>query len=324
MDDVGPAPRRPPTLWRVPPIDRPRATAALVGHVIGTDPFRVADALALGLTRGALRAAVAAGTLVQLRQGVLSVPRDGAGLWEAARHEALAALAALGPGAVVARRSAGLLLRMPTRTPQDGPTLVEITAPQRGRRRAGIHVAEGLVQPEDRVDVDGVPCTSVARTALDLARGRPLHEALVVIDHALATAGPLALAEAFHRLPDGRGLQHLASAIAVCSAVSESPLESASRGAMLAAGLPAPLLQQWIVDDTGRGWRVDFLWPDQRVVGEADGWGKYASIADLRAEKRREDALRRAGWTVVRWTSDELWGSPDVVLQRLRAALRPR
>ena len=58
-----------------------------------------------------------------------------------------------------------------------------------------------------------------------------------------------------------------------------------------------------------------------QLIGEADGWVKYETIEDLRAEKVREDALRRAGWTIVRWTSDELWSTPMLVIARIARAL---
>ena len=58
---------------------------------------------------------------------------------------------------------------------------------------------------------------------------------------------------------------------------AESWLESVSRWWLAEAGLPRPALQQRFAD--GRGSvraRVDFWFPEQRVVGEADGEGEYA------------------------------------------------
>ena len=161
----------------------------------------------------------------------------------------------------------------------------------------------------------------MARTALDLAIGRPLPESLVVLDAAAARLGPRALMAAYDRIGRVRGIGDLARAIRLADGRSESPLESASRGVMIDARLPRPELQQWVTDDDGRSWRVDFLWRGHRVIGEADGWVKYETIEDLRAEKVREDALRRAGWTIVRWTSDELWSTPMLVIARIARAL---
>ncbi|GAA2873379.1 hypothetical protein GCM10010472_33320 [Pseudonocardia halophobica] len=72
---------------------------------------------------------------------------------------------------------------------------------------------------------------------------------------------------------------------------------------------------QLVVPGVARGvdGRVDFAWREQRVVGEFDGRVRCGRLlapgqeagAAVFAEKVREDAIRAAGWTVLRWT----WGS---------------
>jgi hypothetical protein len=241
---------------------------------------------------------------------------------DARRHrEACAAAVLLTPGAVVSHDSAALLLGLPSPRPGRGPDLVHVTADRHGHVRHGLRVHEGTVPVEDVALVDGIRCTSILRTALDVGRGRRLPESLVVLDAAARTAGTPALAAAYSRLTGHKGLRSLAWAVSRSDPRSESPLESASRGVMIQAGLPLPDLQVWVRDRSGQDHRVGFLWPERGVVGEADGWGKYAAIEDVRAEKRREDALRDAGFVVVRWTSDELWRTPRVVVERLRRVL---
>jgi very-short-patch-repair endonuclease len=58
----------------------------------------------------------------------------------------------------------------------------------------------------------------------------------------------------------------------------------------------------------GKHYRVDFAWPEQRVVLEADGRAKYRAD-ELWHEKRREIALKRAGFRVVRvvWPAARAW-----------------
>ena len=52
----------------------------------------------------------------------------------------------------------------------------------------------------------------------------------------------------------------------------------------------------------GRTYRADFRIKGTRILVEFDGATKYAvgDRATLFEEKRREDALRRVGWVVVR------------------------
>lgn len=317
----------------VPAIHRPLATAERIRREIGTEPVTVADVLALGVTPGQLRAAVSSGALVRLRRGIVGVPtadvvaltdpdRDG---WARRRADhvraARSALMALGDGSVVSHASAAVLRELPLPLVSDWPTPVWVTAPRHGRVVAGTHRRLGTALPPDVGEVEGVRCTSLARTALDLARRRPLQQALVALDAAARRDGLDPLWSAYERLTWQRDRRALRDALAVTDGRSESPLESTSRGVMLRAGLPRPELQVWLVDRAGRSHRVDFLWRERRVVGEADGWGKYAEPADLRAEKRREDALRELGFTVVRWTSDEIGRAPNLVVARLRRAL---
>ena len=56
---------------------------------------------------------------------------------------------------------------------------------------------------------------------------------------------------------------------------SESVLESLSRWLMHRGGVLVPQRQVRLRDARGLVGRVDFLWDDHRVVGEADGLGKY-------------------------------------------------
>ncbi len=94
------------------------------------------------------------------------------------------------------------------------------------------------------------------------------------------------------------------------------------------AGLPAPDLQVVVLDERGEFLgRADFGYRARKVLGEFDGRVKYRiprGIEDpgdvLFREKLREDNLRAAGWTVVRWVWADL-GRPDAVILRLRNAL---
>lgn len=319
----------------MPAVHRPHETAVLVREEFGSAPVRVAELLERGISRQRVRSAVAAGTLVTVRHGVVQAAQA-ADLVEAgsaaqsdprfsedrrAQHlaAARAALLTLADDCVVSHGSAALSQRLPTyRAPAED---VWVTAPRHGRIVAGTHRMLGTVEPVDRDIMAGVPVTSVARTALDLARRRPPHESLVALDAAAARVGLRELRAAMARLDWVYDLRRLSEALTLTASAAESPLESISRGWMHECGVVPPLLQEWVTADDGRRYRVDFLWPDHRVIGEADGLGKYASIADVQAEKLREDALRRAGYTVVRWTYHELVTNPAAVIDRIRAAL---
>lgn len=158
------------------------------------------------------------------------------------------------------------------------------------------------------VERDGIRCSPLADVVVDLARVLPPAFALAVTDAALRTrtvvsAGLLDLAAA-QRNPRGR--RKLDWVLARGDQRSESVGESVSRAVIEWCGFPAADLQtEHRVG--GRAYRSDFCWPKHRVIGEFDGWEKYdrhdvdAAAKAVRAEKTREDALRRAGWRIARW-----------------------
>jgi hypothetical protein len=107
----------------------------------------------------------------------------------------------------------------------------------------------------------------------------------------------------------------------------ESVGESRSLALFLQEHLPLPEPQVEIHDARGLAGRVDFLWREQRTIGEFDGRIKYGRLVPagrsaedvLWNEKLREDRLRDAGWEVARWTWADL-STPSLVAGRILAA----
>ena len=165
--------------------------------------------------------------------------------------------------------------------------------------------------------VDGVPVTSVARTVLDIARGCPLPEGLVTADAALRqglSRSQLRVtlrtqwnwprrpgAELVVRLADGR---------------SESPLESYLRGRFIQLDLPQPELQYVVRAQSGEFLgRVDFMWDQLGLVGEADGKVKYTGD-ELWREKKRHDDIDEEGYQIIRWRWTQAHASDEAFLAR--------
>ena len=175
-----------------------------------------------------------------------------------------------------------------------------------------------------------LPVTSLARTAVDLARTLPYDQGGGVADRGLAAGrDPSMLAERLEQAQvAGTGAPQARRVIAFADGRSESVGESFSRIRLREGGLPAPVLQFEVFDDNGcLIGRCDFAWPDRRTLGEFDGRTKYGRLRRpgetarqaVHREKLREDALRDHGWQVARWTWDDLW-QPKVIADRLRRA----
>jgi len=287
--------------------------------------------VAEGWTDDELARHTRAGRLARVRRGAYA---DAAlRLDEVARHRLLlrATLAGLSRPAVVSHESAAVLHGLPLWGVGLGRVHVTRRPPASSDvgRLLRSHVAR--LDDDEIVLVDGVPVTNPARTALDLARSLPLEPAVVALDAALGS-------ELVHRADLDRGLVAItgtrgsrtaARAVALADGRSESVGESRSRVLLHRLGLLPSTLQLRIRDATGVSLgRADFAWEDERVVGEFDGRVKYGRLLRpgqdpgdaVFEEKRREDAIRDAGWGVVRWTWADL--TPGrVVAERVDRAL---
>ena len=67
---------------------------------------------------------------------------------------------------------------------------------------------------------------------------------------------------------------------------------------------------------------MDFFWPQWRLIGEADGFGKYGTEPEeirrnWAAERRRQAQLEDAGYVVIRWTWADLQ-DPRAIVRRVR------
>jgi hypothetical protein len=66
--------------------------------------------------------------------------------------------------------------------------------------------------------------------------------------------------------------------------------------------------------------RVDFVWRHRKVIAEIDG-SQHRAPLDRRADRARDGAFEREGFTIIRVTWWELIHEPEAVVARLRAHL---
>jgi very-short-patch-repair endonuclease len=158
--------------------------------------------------------------------------------------------------------------------------------------------------------IDGV--TDPVRTVLDCAAVLPFREGLAVADSALRLdlvgAEDLRKAAEERKGPGSAGGRRVAAEASVEAA---NPFESALRGTLLEAGLVlVPQLE--IVTPTLQA-RVDLGDPQARLVVEGDSFTHHATRAGFSRDCRRYDELVRAGWTVLRFTWEQVMFEPDWV-----------
>lgn len=289
-----------------------------------TGVFTASEAYRAGFSKAAVRQRLSTGEWIALRTGVYvarSTLAHAPDCYQHALHVA-ALLAVLRCDAIAASMSAARTwgLDVIGAWPAE---LTLATGPETSyKRRDGYVLRPTRALDDHRARRYGVPVTSPARTVVDLARTLPTLDAVVVADSALRQrlVTPSELNDVLAECRGWRGVRRASEVLPFADARAESALESVSRVAMHRHGLPMPRMQVVI----GRA-RVDFLWEQYGVIGEADGLGKYRSdgrrsTTDIvRAEKRREERLFDLGYEVVRWGWDEAMNS-DRLAARLRAA----
>lgn len=268
----------------------------------------------LGLRADAVQRAVGAGLLTRSRRGVLRVAGAPPTPWEGL----MAACLAAGPDAVAARRSAGTLYGL------------AVAAPPQPEIVCGDQLADGLagtlahrsrrLPPEHRTVVDGVPCTTVERTIIDLAAllTRPALTALVDDADRRRLCRPVdidvCLCTTTTRGRAGVATLRLVLADRVGGA---SALEATWLRHLRDGGLPAPELQHQVLLG-GRVLLLDAAWPAPRVTLEVNGWDAHRTRGSFDADAERFNLLIAAGWRIVQATSRS---EPARVVAQLRHLL---
>jgi hypothetical protein len=237
----------------------------------------------------------------------------------------MAAVLACGPGAFVCTRSAAAHLNLRAAA----GTRIDVGVPHRiTRRHKGIRIHRlADIRPDEVEVVDGIPCTTVARTLLDLAAAlgtrtveRTLGEA-EVLDQFDAHS----LAEQLRRHPNHRGGGTLRSAlhqIAGGLTVTQSWFEERMMELVDAAGLPRPRTDLYI--DPGDGELLiqpDFYWPEHRLVVETDGWHVHRKRASFERNRRNDQRLTLLDIDVLRFTDRQFENERPQVEQTISALL---
>lgn len=210
----------------------------------------------LGYSHKSVRRAIAAGRLHRLHQGVFAVGHTNLSL----QGRCLAGVLASGPGSLLSHFSAGWLLGlMATR-----PIPVHVTTPVPRKRRGSLRVhRSGTLIDADRALEQGIPVTSVARTALDLAAGIRFRTLRRVIRRSeeLEVFDLADFRSVLDRNRGHRGASRLARAVAVYEPprFTRSELEREFLRLIETAGLPMPSTAFLVA-----GYELDVYWPELR------------------------------------------------------------
>ncbi len=253
--------------------------------------------------RGAIEHAIRLGRLHPVFRGVYALGHPNVG----ERGRLHAATLACGESAFVSHRSAAALLRLIDK----GPAVIDVIAPgAHGRKLDGIRFHRVRVPQGDEVGtVAGIPCTSPARTLVDLAS--------VVGDWTLRSAFERAAQRKYLDItaieaaadPGRRGVGSLRTLVEAWRQAApltkhgrlKSPLEAKVLPLLAQRDLPTPLFNAPVQIANGRI-EVDFLWPDHRFVLEADSRDFHGTHVAFERDRWRDRELMRAGYATLRVT----------------------
>ena len=260
--------------------------------------------IALGLSRAAISRRAARGALHRRHPRVYVVGQPALsreGEWLAA------ALAA--DGAISGLSAATLHEVSRFREPA-----ITVTTTRRVRLEGvRVHTVRRL-DPRELTTHRRIPVTTFHRMFVDLADVLTPHQVANVI-HEAAFRGryvEAAVRDALGRA-NGRHRLHVLERAMELHRAGSAGTRSGAEDAFLALVTPEPSVNLGLV-----GFEVDFHWPQLRLAVEIDGGG-HARKATKDDDDRRDRALRAAGYTVLRFSDEDVYRRPRAVL----AACRP-
>jgi very-short-patch-repair endonuclease len=270
--------------------------------------------VAAGIGAGAIHTRLAGHRLHRIHRGVYAVGHPA--LMPLAPE--MAAVLACGEKAAISHRSAAVLWRL--LRPTDEPIDVTLgTGSSRSRPRLRVHRSKRLASWELR-HLEQLPVTAPARTLIDLAdiaSDRDLKRATdEALTRRLLNAGRL-LGE-MDRYRGRRGVGRLRALLERGDppAITRSEAEERFLALVRAAGLPAPEVNVQI-----HGHEVDFLWRDEGLVVEVDGFQFHSTRAAFERDRQRDAELQSTGLRVLRVTWRQMSDAPYATLANLVRAL---
>jgi very-short-patch-repair endonuclease len=210
----------------------------------------------------------------------------------------MAAVLSCGSRAALSHRSAAALWGFARAIAEPIEVSVPFASP---RHRPGVRVyRRPHLRPRD-VDVhDGIPVVVPVLTLIDLARtvgDAGLERAINEADR-IDLIDPETLALSLEDYPSRPGIARMRSILGHRTfRLTDSELERRFLPLVVDAGLPTPWTQRLV-----NGFKVDFFWPDLRLVVETDGLRYHRTPAQQARDRVRDQAHLAAGFVPLRFT----------------------
>jgi very-short-patch-repair endonuclease len=197
---------------------------------------------------------------------------------------------------------------------------IELIVPRESGYRG--HIVHRLVElPRvDLTTIDHIRCTTATRTIIDLAAVADADAVAAALESAIRRS--LTTPRYLRRRLDAlarrgrRGLDRTRAVLADHVGVTDSEMERRYLALSRRVGLPKPVLHHPVGD-----YVVDLAYPHRRLAIELDGFESHGTKHSFKKDRERQNWLVLQGWTILRFTWDDLRDRPDAVVATVHAAV---
>jgi hypothetical protein len=226
------------------------------------------------------------------------------------------------------------------------PACVNIPRKNRRPSRKGIHIHTAGMWTPDVIYVgvcEDIPISTPTRLLIDIGRDRSwtAYQIAVVAESALRKGLTSAkeILDCLWRCRNFPNIARAAKILAACAGLSQSPAEVKAMLAMAQGHVQEPEMQHEIIipeklrkhpearpaHPEGKPLpeyvKADFAWPDYRLIVEIDGRVDHTGPLDVDYDRRRQWALEKLRWRVLRFTGREVFKDPKKFAARVQRAL---
>ena len=195
--------------------------------------------------------------------------------------------------------------------------VVDLTVPSKAkpRPRAGVRLRRRDLGDDDVLALRGVRVVGAGLAALETAVALPDGSAF--LDRALQRHVSFEdVYAAYCRNLGSSGSAGMYRLLAAAADRADSVAERVFIRLLRAAGI-----QGWVLGERCGPYQIDVAFPQAKVAIEIDGWAWHVDQDRFVNDRRKGNALVRAGWVVLRFTWHDLTGRPHSVVAQIVAAL---
>jgi len=178
------------------------------------------------------------------------------------------------------------------------------------------------------IDFDDIMAVHPAQAWLQIACDVALDDLIVAADCLMRRKATLATRSEIElmlrRMAGRRGVAKARRALGQARESVESPQETRLRLALVAAGLPCPLIDHEIRPRPGtKVYRLDMAYPDAKLAVEYDGEVHARTAQRMQDDRTRRREIEDAGWRIITATAAD-WADLSPLIASIRAALQQR